>query len=145
MIGRAGRPQHDTTGTAIIMTDSSNNMKYQSLISGKLPIESSLHLNLCEHLNAEIGLKTINNIHNAILWIKKSFLYVRIQKNSNFYAKTLINNKDNDTYNVANIDWEKRLENIIEDALEQLIKYGLVERYDGDYLRCTGKQILNYY
>lgn len=78
MIGRAGRPQFDdrgqdpgwgrTAGTAVIMTRASTKAKYESLVSGLEHIESSLHENLIEHLNAEV------------------VLYVRVLKNPQHYG-----------------------------------------------------------
>eukprot|EP00049_Salpingoeca_infusionum_P009351 m.155713 g.155713 ORF g.155713 m.155713 type:complete len:120 (+) comp14311_c0_seq18:1836-2195(+) len=61
MIGRAGRPQFDTHGVALILTRQSSKAKYESLLNGMQPIESSLHLQLVEHLNAEIALGTIQD------------------------------------------------------------------------------------
>jgi len=44
MIGRAGRPQFDTSATAVIMTKSSQQQKYQNLVGGKQIIESRCEL-----------------------------------------------------------------------------------------------------
>lgn len=48
-------------------------------------LESSLHVNLAEHINSEIGLGTITDIESAKSWLRGSFLYQRMQKNPNFY------------------------------------------------------------
>ncbi len=40
MIGRAGRPQFDTSGTAVIMTKLKHKEKYESLVEGNHCIES---------------------------------------------------------------------------------------------------------
>ncbi|KFM79724.1 putative ATP-dependent DNA helicase HFM1, partial [Stegodyphus mimosarum] len=40
MIGRAGRPQFDSSATAVIMTKSSLKEKYEKLVNGKQLIES---------------------------------------------------------------------------------------------------------
>ncbi|ORY05951.1 hypothetical protein K493DRAFT_373483 [Basidiobolus meristosporus CBS 931.73] len=58
MIGRAGRPQFDSTGAVVIMTSSEKKEKYEQLISGKETIESRL---------------------------KSTFLYVRIKSNPAYY------------------------------------------------------------
>ncbi|KAK3095140.1 hypothetical protein FSP39_010742 [Pinctada imbricata] len=86
MIGRAGRPQFDTSATAVIMTKSQDKYKYDSLVNGTQLIESSLHKNLIEHLNAEIVLHTINDISIAMEWIRYTFLYIRIMKNPRHYG-----------------------------------------------------------
>jgi ATP-dependent DNA helicase HFM1/MER3 len=40
MIGRAGRPQFDTSATAIILTEAETKEHYENLINGKQFIES---------------------------------------------------------------------------------------------------------
>ncbi|KAF7363796.1 ATP-dependent DNA helicase MER3 [Mycena sanguinolenta] len=81
MLGRAGRPQFDKDGIAIILCESDLEKKYRELVQGKTIVESSLHKNLSEHLNSEIGLGTITNIRSAKEWLRSSFLFQRIQKN----------------------------------------------------------------
>ncbi|XP_051719520.1 probable ATP-dependent DNA helicase HFM1 isoform X1 [Ctenopharyngodon idella] len=86
MIGRAGRPQFDTTATAVIMTRAQTKDKYTHFLSGVDSIESSLHTNLVEHLNAEIVLHTISDVNMALDWIRSTFLYIRALKNPNHYG-----------------------------------------------------------
>uniref|UniRef100_A0A8C1WIN9 DNA 3'-5' helicase n=1 Tax=Cyprinus carpio TaxID=7962 RepID=A0A8C1WIN9_CYPCA len=86
MIGRAGRPQFDTTATAVIMTRSQTKDKYTHFLSGIDSIESSLHTNLVEHLNAEIVLHTISDVNMALDWIRSTFLYIRALKNPKHYG-----------------------------------------------------------
>ncbi|XP_060753854.1 probable ATP-dependent DNA helicase HFM1 [Neoarius graeffei] len=86
MIGRAGRPQFDTSATAVIMTRSQTREKYLQLVSGSETIESSLHTNLVEHLNAEIVLYTISDVNMALDWIRSTFLYIRALKNPKHYG-----------------------------------------------------------
>ncbi|NWI11207.1 HFM1 helicase, partial [Crypturellus soui] len=86
MIGRAGRPQFDTTATAVIMTRLSTRAKYIQMLSGADIIESSLHRHLVEHLNAEIVLHTITDVTVALEWIRSTFLYIRALKNPTHYG-----------------------------------------------------------
>ncbi|NXT48581.1 HFM1 helicase, partial [Pluvianellus socialis] len=86
MIGRAGRPQFDTTATAVIMTRSSTRGKYIQMLNGADIIESSLHRHLVEHLNAEIVLKTVTDVTVALEWIRSTFLYIRALKNPTHYG-----------------------------------------------------------
>lgn len=86
MIGRAGRPQFDSTGVAVILTRSDKLVNYESIISGKHPLESRLHLQLVEHLNAEIGLGTVFSPETAKDWLKGTFLYVRCRVNPLHYG-----------------------------------------------------------
>ncbi|XP_012940325.2 probable ATP-dependent DNA helicase HFM1 [Aplysia californica] len=88
MIGRAGRPQFDTSATAVIMTK----MSLKVLVKAYrwywdfLSFLVSLHKNLIEHLNAEVVLQTITNISLAVEWMRHTFLYVRVMKNAKHYG-----------------------------------------------------------
>ncbi|XP_061321515.1 probable ATP-dependent DNA helicase HFM1 isoform X6 [Pezoporus flaviventris] len=86
MIGRAGRPQFDTTATAVIMTRWSTREKYMQMLNGADIIESSLHRHLVEHLNAEIVLRTVTDVTVALQWIRSTFLYIRALKNPTHYG-----------------------------------------------------------
>ncbi|XP_062336822.1 probable ATP-dependent DNA helicase HFM1 [Osmerus eperlanus] len=86
MIGRAGRPQFDSSATAVIMTKSQTKDKYMQFMNGAEIIESSLHGHLVEHLNAEIVLHTISDVHMALDWIRSTFLYIRALKNPKHYG-----------------------------------------------------------
>ncbi|NXX97824.1 HFM1 helicase, partial [Centropus bengalensis] len=86
MIGRAGRPQFDTTATAVIMTRWSTREKYIQMLNGADVIESSLHRHLVEHLNAEIVLHTVTSVNVALEWIRSTFLYIRALKNPAHYG-----------------------------------------------------------
>ncbi|XP_049604045.1 probable ATP-dependent DNA helicase HFM1 [Syngnathus scovelli] len=86
MIGRAGRPQFDTSATAVIMTKMQTRDKLTKLMNGMEIIESSLHTHLVEHLNAEIVLQTISDVNMALDWIRSTFLYIRALKNPEHYG-----------------------------------------------------------
>jgi ATP-dependent DNA helicase HFM1/MER3 len=89
MTGRAGRPQFDSTGVAVILTRSDKRAKYENIISGRHPLESRLHLQLGEHLNAEIGLGTVFSIESAKNWLRSTFLHVRCRANPLHYGVSL--------------------------------------------------------
>uniref|UniRef100_A0A3P8WLM6 Probable ATP-dependent DNA helicase HFM1 n=1 Tax=Cynoglossus semilaevis TaxID=244447 RepID=A0A3P8WLM6_CYNSE len=86
MIGRAGRPQFDTSATAVILTKAQTRDKYAKLMNGAEIIESSLHCHLVEHLNAEIVLQTVSDVNMALDWIRSTFLYIRALKNPAHYG-----------------------------------------------------------
>ncbi|NWI91143.1 HFM1 helicase, partial [Pitta sordida] len=86
MIGRAGRPQFDTTATAVIMTRWNTRERYMQMLNGADIIESSLHRHLVEHLNAEIVLHTVTDVSVALEWIRSTFLYIRALKNPTHYG-----------------------------------------------------------
>lgn len=85
MLGRAGRPQFDDTAVAVILTKKERVQVYERLISGTMQLESCLHLNLIDHLNAEISLGTISDIRSAIKWLAGTFLFVRLRRNPTHY------------------------------------------------------------
>lgn len=95
MIGRAGRPQYETEAKAVIVTDSSSKDYYQQLVDGTEILESSLHKELLEHLNAEISIGTIDSPQTAFEWIEKTFFYIRYTENPGYYnsSNTITNNK----------------------------------------------------
>ena len=59
MVRRAGRPQYDTFGEGIIITNHSELQYYLSLMNQQLPIESQFVAKLADNLSAEIVLGTI--------------------------------------------------------------------------------------
>lgn len=77
MLGRAGRPQYDTKGEGILITNHSELQFYLSLLNQQLPIESQLISKLPDMLNAEIVLGTIQNVRDAVTWLGYTYLYVR--------------------------------------------------------------------
>ncbi|KAJ7632741.1 putative RNA helicase [Roridomyces roridus] len=86
MLGRAGRPQHDTFGEGIIITNHSELQYYLSLLNQQLPIESQFVSKLADNLNAEIVLGTIRNRDEAVQWLGYTYLYVRMLKSPGLYG-----------------------------------------------------------
>lgn len=75
----------DKEGVAIIMCESGLEKKYRALGQGQTILESSLHTNLAEHLNSEIGLGTITSIATAKEWLCNSFMFRRMAQNPQRY------------------------------------------------------------
>ncbi|KAK0617578.1 hypothetical protein B0T14DRAFT_590317 [Immersiella caudata] len=88
MLGRAGRPQFDDSAMAIILTRSQNKERYERMVSGQEILESTLHLNLIEHLNSEVCLGTVTNLQSAKTWLGGTFLSVRLRRNPKHYNMT---------------------------------------------------------
>ncbi|TFK70690.1 Sec63-domain-containing protein [Pluteus cervinus] len=86
MLGRAGRPQYDTFGEGIIITNHSELQYYLSLLNQQLPIESQFVSKLADNLNAEIVLGTIRNRDEAVQWLQYTYLYVRMLKSPALYG-----------------------------------------------------------
>ena len=91
--------------------------KYRNLAQGRTILESSLHQNLTEHLNSEIGLGTITNVPSAKDLIHKSFLRQRIQQNPHHYhiGKS------------AEQTWEERLDDMVLTSIKKLRESELLE------------------
>jgi ATP-dependent DNA helicase HFM1/MER3 len=105
----------DKEGIAIIMCEPELENKYREL-EGKTILESSLHNNLSEHINSEIGLGTITNIRSAKEWLRSSFLFQRIQKNPAHYA---LGKGENQT-------WEERVDDMVMQSVEKLRETNLI-------------------
>jgi ATP-dependent DNA helicase HFM1/MER3 len=86
MLGRAGRPQFETSACAVILTRKEKVPRYEKMVTGEELLESCLHQNLIEHLNAEIVLGTVHDLATATQWLASTFLYVRLHKNPSYYS-----------------------------------------------------------
>ncbi|KDN49983.1 hypothetical protein RSAG8_01319, partial [Rhizoctonia solani AG-8 WAC10335] len=86
MLGRAGRPQYDTFGEGVIITNHSELQYYLSLLNEQLPIESQFVAKLADNLNAEIVLGNVRNRDEAIQWLGYTYLYVRMLQSPVLYG-----------------------------------------------------------
>ena len=86
MMGRAGRPQYDTLGEGIIITQHSDLQYYLSLNNQQLPIESQMITALADQMNAEAVLGSVSNLKEAVNWISYTYLYIRIRRNPELYG-----------------------------------------------------------
>jgi len=99
------------------MCESQLEAKYKNLAQGTTLLESSLHVNIVEHLNSEIGLGTITDVESAKAWLRNSFLFQRLQRNPKHYA---IGKDEQQT-------WQERLDQMILDSVTELKASKLVE------------------
>ncbi len=81
IFGRAGRPQFDTEGQAMIITSYDKMQNYIRLLTNQTPIESTLLKGLDDAINAEVANGNITSIEEGIRWLKFSFLEQRLSKN----------------------------------------------------------------
>lgn len=86
MMGRAGRPAYDTSGTGIVYTKESKKMFYKHFLNVGFPVESSLHKVLDDHIGAEIASGTIKSRQDAIDFLMWTFLYRRAHNNPTYYG-----------------------------------------------------------
>jgi replicative superfamily II helicase len=61
MMGRAGRPQFDTVGIAVVMVHAPKKAFYKRFLYEPFPVESSLSDALHNHLNAEVSSYTASS------------------------------------------------------------------------------------
>jgi ATP-dependent DNA helicase HFM1/MER3 len=136
MLGRAGRPQFDDTAVAVIMTRQNKARRYEMMVTGQDLLESKLHTNLVDHMNAEIGLGTIRDLMSARKWLKGTFLYVRLKQNPNHY-------KLEGARSGQNI--EEQVDDICSRDIALLVEHNLVS--GEDYFQCTefGHAMARYY
>ena len=86
MLGRSGRPQYDTKGEGILITNHSELQFYLSLLNQQLPVESQMITKLPDMLNAELVLGTVQNLKDAVAWLGYSYLFVRMIRNPSLYG-----------------------------------------------------------
>ena len=135
MIGRAGRPQFDDTGVAVILTRSDKRVKYENLVAGTQPLESQLHLQLVEHINAEIGLGTICDIPSAKSWLRSTFFFIRCRANPKYYGVT----RNDDAI-------DSMIEERCISSIEVLLNHGLIENVEGRFRSTAyGEAAARYY
>ncbi|KAJ9614520.1 ATP-dependent DNA helicase MER3 [Cladophialophora chaetospira] len=118
MLGRAGRPQFETSACAVILCRKEKVSRYEKMVSGEELLESCLHQNLIEHLNAEIVLGTVQDVPTAKQWLASTFLYVRLKKNPAHYQLREGVEEDTD---------EDLLEALCRKDIDLLLDAGIVE------------------
>eukprot|EP00467_Chlorarachnion_reptans_P010989 CAMPEP_0114498978 /NCGR_PEP_ID=MMETSP0109-20121206/7165_1 /TAXON_ID=29199 /ORGANISM="Chlorarachnion reptans, Strain CCCM449" /LENGTH=2132 /DNA_ID=CAMNT_0001676501 /DNA_START=186 /DNA_END=6581 /DNA_ORIENTATION=+ len=86
MMGRAGRPQFDTSGTACVLVQDSKKNFYHKFLHSPFPVESSLLDKLHNYINAEIVGGAIKSLNDAIDYLTWTFLFRRLLVNPSYYG-----------------------------------------------------------
>ena len=136
MLGRAGRPQFDDSAVAVIMTRSGKADRYKKMISGQDILESTLHLNLIEHLNSEIGLGTVRDLYTGKKWLTGTFLSVRMRQNPDYYKLEGV---------PPSKDADERLGLVCERDIKLLQDYELVQDKEGRLMGTEYGQAMSRY
>ncbi|KAM9004103.1 activating signal cointegrator 1 complex subunit 3 isoform X1 [Sarcophilus harrisii] len=110
MMGRAGRPQFDDQGKAVILVHDIKKDFYKKFLYEPFPVESSLLDVLSDHLNAEIAAGTITSKQDAMDYITWTYFFRRLIMNPSYY-----NLED-----VSHESMNKFLSNLVEKALIEL-------------------------
>ncbi|CAE7926741.1 BRR2C, partial [Symbiodinium necroappetens] len=79
IMGRAGRPQFDDQGVAVILAEEGLSARWQQLLEGR-PLESNLPERLTEALLCEVVAGSIQNQEALCTWLAGTFLAVRARK-----------------------------------------------------------------
>ena len=122
MLGRAGRPQYDTKGEGILITNHSELQFYLSLLNQQLPVESQMISKLEDVLNSELVLGTIQNMKDAVNWLGYSYLFIRMMRQPALYGVKMSAVKEDPKL-------EKHRSSLIHAAAQTLEKSGLL-KYD---------------
>ncbi|KAM9852705.1 activating signal cointegrator 1 complex subunit 3 [Aulostomus maculatus] len=86
MMGRAGRPQFDDQGKAVILVHDIKKDFYKKFLYEPFPVESSLLSVLSDHLNAEIAAGTISSKQDAMDYITWTYFFRRLLMNPSYYS-----------------------------------------------------------
>lgn len=120
MMGRAGRPQYDHHGVAVIMVHEPKKSFYKKFLYEPFPVESSLQNQLADHLNAEIVGGTIASTQDAVDYLTWTFFIRRLLQNPSYYDL-----EDTDEKTVS-----EYLSRLVEDTLWELVESGCLEVVD---------------
>ncbi|XP_071253079.1 activating signal cointegrator 1 complex subunit 3 [Salvelinus alpinus] len=110
MMGRAGRPQYDDQGKAVILVHDIKKDFYKKFLYEPFPVESSLLGVLSDHLNAEIAAGTITSKQDAMDYITWTYFFRRLVMNPSYYS---LDDISHETIN-------KYLSNLVERSLRDL-------------------------
>jgi replicative superfamily II helicase len=133
-----GRPQFDDTGVACIFVHEAKKIFYKKFLHEPFPVESSLHEQLHEHINAEIASDLLHNVHDCIEYLTWTYFFRRLIMNPSYY-----NLIDNAAKNV-----EDYLTNMIVKVVSDLEKANCIEvSKENNQFCCTflGKVASYYY
>nr|CDS20805.1 Activating signal cointegrator 1 complex subunit [Echinococcus granulosus] len=117
MMGRAGRPQFDTEGKAVVMVQDIKKAFYKRFLYEPFPVESCLPRILPDYLNAEVASGSVASMQAAVECITWTFYFRRLLMNPNYYHL-----EDTSAAGVSAF-----LSAVVSSAVEQLMDAGCVE------------------
>eukprot|EP00633_Aureoumbra_lagunensis_P006332 CAMPEP_0197311416 /NCGR_PEP_ID=MMETSP0891-20130614/9875_1 /TAXON_ID=44058 ORGANISM="Aureoumbra lagunensis, Strain CCMP1510" /NCGR_SAMPLE_ID=MMETSP0891 /ASSEMBLY_ACC=CAM_ASM_000534 /LENGTH=1535 /DNA_ID=CAMNT_0042797505 /DNA_START=486 /DNA_END=5093 /DNA_ORIENTATION=- len=86
MMGRAGRPQFDDTGIAVILVHAPKKDFYRKFLYEPFPVESHLLDHLHNLINAEVcATSSISDADDAVAFLRYSYFYRRLLQNPSYY------------------------------------------------------------
>jgi antiviral helicase SLH1 len=144
MLGRAGRPQFDTSGIARIFTQDSKKAFYKHFLHTGFPVESSLHNVLDNHLGAEVSAETITTKQDALDYLTWTFFFRRLHKNPSYYGLEISAEEHNSiaAQQMAN----EYMISMVNKSLGELAESKCLEMYpNGDIDSTPLGKIMSYY
>jgi antiviral helicase SLH1 len=144
MLGRAGRPQFDTSGIARIFTQDSKKAFYKHFLHTGFPVESSLHNVLDNHLGAEVSAETVATRQDALDYLTWTFFFRRLHKNPSYYGLE-IPAEENDSVSAQQAANDYMIE-MVDNSMAELAESGCLILYPNGEVDPTplGK-IMSYY
>ena len=144
MLGRAGRPQFDTSGIARIFTQEAKKAFYKHFLHTGFPVESSLHNVLDNHLGAEASAGTIGTKQDALDYLTWTFFFRRLHKNPSYYGLD-ISSEDHNTIAAQQRASEFMVE-LVDKSLGQLAESRCITLHsNGDVDSTPLGKIMSYY
>ena len=144
MLGRAGRPQFDTSGIARIFTQDAKKDYYKHFLHTGFPVESSLHKVLDNHLGAEASAGTILTKQDALDYLTWTFFFRRLHKNPTFYGLE-ISSEDHNTIEAQRLA-NDFIVTLVDKSLEALAESQCIMLHsNGDVDSTPFGKIMSYY
>ena len=126
MIGRAGRPGFDNSGTAVIMTETKTKAKFSHMAATGLPPAKSQILGTFEEIvNAEISQKIITDMSSALNWIKGTLYYTQLKRDPAAHSVRVVSDFSIDTH----------LHGVIRECFRKLQQIGVLAIREGSTIK----------
>lgn len=137
MMGRAGRPQYDNEGVAVVLVHDQKKNFYKKFLYEPFPVESSLLEVLPDHLNAEIVAGTVQTKQDILDYMTWTYFFRRLLKNPSYYNLESVEPQDVNYY----------LSNLVQSSLDALAGANCLEiEEDLRTVHCTWMgRIASYY
>lgn len=111
MMGRAGRPQYDNEGVAVILVHDQKKNFYKKFLYEPFPVESSLLEVLSDHINAEIVAGTVHTKQDILDYLTWTYFFRRLLKNPIYYKLESLEPQDINCH----------LSNLVQKSLDELM------------------------
>lgn len=136
MMGRAGRPQFDDQGKAVILVHDIKKDFYKKFLYEPFPVESSLLSVLSDHLNAEIAAGTITSKQDAMDYLTWTYFFRRLVMNPSYYNLEDISHESVNKYlstlvetNLRDLECSYCIEIKEDDRTIEPLTYGRISSY----------------